>query len=70
MQLNAPLGTPLANHWQALGDNRYQVHLSELTQLEPLLAQLRQAGIGLLDLAIQQPNLEDVFLQVMHKDAA
>ncbi len=70
LQLDSTPSAHLASSWQALGENRYQVHLSELTQLEPLLTQLRESGIVLLDLAIQQPNLEDVFLQVMHKDAA
>ena len=62
-------GTPLANNWQALGDNRYQVHLSELTQLEPPWPSYGKQALACWIWRSSNRSLEDVFLQVMHKDA-
>lgn len=70
LQLDCAPSGDLAAQLTRLGDDRYQLNLPHLTELEPLLMALRQAGITLRDLSIQHPSLEDVFLQVMHKDAA
>lgn len=37
------------------------------TQIEPMLARLREAGIPVTDLALGAPDLEQVFVDVMHK---
>jgi len=39
--------------------------LDEPAQVEPLLAEAREAGAAILELEIAQPDLQDVFLQVM-----
>jgi ABC-2 type transport system ATP-binding protein len=39
--------------------------LAELSEVEPALAELRGAGARLAELEIEQPDLEDVFLDVM-----
>jgi len=39
--------------------------LSDLSEVEPALAELRQAGGRIQELDIEQPDLEDVFLDVM-----
>ena len=70
LQLDRVPTGDLAAQLTHVGEDRYQANLPHLTELEPLLMALRQAGITLRDLSIQHPSLEDVFLQVMHKDAA
>jgi len=39
--------------------------LTELAEIEPALAELRRAGARLVEFDIEQPDLEDVFLEVM-----
>jgi ABC-2 type transport system ATP-binding protein len=49
---------------------RYVLDLPEYTELEAILANLRQAGVGIRDLAVRQPDLEEVFIKVMREAAA
>lgn len=46
-------------------DPYFSVVLGEYGEIEPVLAELRGAGAQLLELDLQQPDLEDVFLDVM-----
>ncbi|MBI5658421.1 MAG: ABC transporter ATP-binding protein [Nitrosomonadales bacterium] len=46
-------------------DNDYLLALPSYQALEPLLAELREAGVAVLEMSVQQPDLEDVFLRVM-----
>jgi ABC-2 type transport system ATP-binding protein len=46
--------------------NHYVLDLPDYADLEGILAQLRAAGIGIRDLALRQPDLEQVFLKIMH----
>jgi ABC-2 type transport system ATP-binding protein len=46
---------------------RYVLDLPEYTELEAILANLRQAGVGIRDLAVRQPDLEEVFIKVMRE---
>ena len=46
-------------------DPYYSVVLGEYGEIEPALAALRGAGAQLLEVDLQQPDLEDVFLDVM-----
>ena len=46
-------------------DEYRAVSLDEVTQIEPALAELRAAGAALVEVEIEQPDLEDVFLDVM-----
>ncbi|WP_137937247.1 ABC transporter ATP-binding protein [Chitinivorax sp. B] len=45
----------------------YRLKLPALDQLEMVLMTLREAGVNVKDIALEQPSLEDVFVQVMHK---
>lgn len=51
------------------GDSReaadFSVVLSEYAEVEPFLAALRGSGARLLELDLEQPDLEDVFMDVM-----
>ena len=51
---------------QGRDGNHYVLDLPDYADLEGILAQLRAAGIGIRDLALRQPDLEDVFLKIMH----
>ena len=46
--------------------NHYVLDLPDYADLEGILAQLRAAGIVIRDLALRQPDLEEVFLKIMH----
>jgi ABC-2 type transport system ATP-binding protein len=39
-------------------------------EVEPLLAELRQAGCTLLDMEMTHTDLEQVFLRIMREEAA
>ncbi len=46
-------------------DNSYLLELPSYQALETVLAELRLAGITVQEMSLQQPDLEDVFLQVV-----
>jgi ABC-2 type transport system ATP-binding protein len=46
-------------------DPYYVVTLSEYSEVEPVLAELRGKGARLTELDLEQPDLEDVFMDVM-----
>ncbi len=46
----------------------YLLDLPDFADLEGILAQLREAGIKIRDLALSQADLEEVFLKVMHAE--
>jgi ABC-2 type transport system ATP-binding protein len=50
-------------------DGGWTFHLAGPREIEPLLAELRQAGCVIEDLRLTQTDLEDVFLRVMHNAA-
>jgi ABC-2 type transport system ATP-binding protein len=45
--------------------NHHVLDLPDFADLEGILAQLRADGIGIRDLSLRQPDLEEVFLKVM-----
>ena len=45
--------------------NQFLLRINEVTEVEPILRTLREAGILLEDMQLQQADLEDVFLQIM-----
>ena len=45
----------------------YTLELSGYAELEPQLGRLRQAGVEIIDLEIDRPDLEEVFLRVMER---
>jgi len=54
-------------HLQADSDGSWQMRFSEYHELESLLAALRLSGIPVLELHTQEPDLEDVFTDIMHR---
>jgi ABC-2 type transport system ATP-binding protein len=46
---------------------RCQLDLPDYAELEGILAGLRKAGVGVKDLSVGQPDLEDVFIKVMRE---
>jgi ABC-2 type transport system ATP-binding protein len=57
---------PLVSHPDELvSGNEYTLRVNEYTEVEPILAALRQAGAVIEDMQLQQADLEDVFIQIM-----
>ena len=57
---------PLVSHPDDLiGGNKYTLRVNEYTEVEPILARLREAGAVIEDMQLQQADLEDVFIQIM-----
>jgi len=50
---------------QPLPGGEWRLPLADLAALEPLLARLREAGLTIAELSIEEPDLEDVFVQLM-----
>ena len=70
LELDAPeLPAFLRTRLRAREGGRYVLDLPELADLEGILAGLRGAGIGVRDMALRQPDLEEVFLKVMNEPA-
>lgn len=47
------------------GGSLYIFRVTDYSDIEPILAALRQAGIMIDDIQLQQADLEDVFIQIM-----
>jgi ABC-2 type transport system ATP-binding protein len=45
---------------------RYLLDLPDYDELEGILVGLREAGVRVRDMTVRQPDLEEVFLRVMH----
>ena len=45
----------------------YRLALREYAALEVLMRELRTAGVRVQELEVMQPDLEEVFVQIMHK---
>ena len=55
--------------WQAGREGQSEVlQLPDLASVEPMLGMLRTAGVGVQELEVMQADLEDVFLQLMHRN--
>ncbi len=48
-------------------DGRWRVNFSDYRDLEALLADLRVAGIRVIEMQLQEPDLEDVFTDIMKR---
>ncbi|MDA8224880.1 MAG: ABC transporter ATP-binding protein [Betaproteobacteria bacterium] len=55
----------LAGRAVELGEHRYCFSLTSAAELEMILAGLRTAGIGTRDLALNPPDLEEIFVRIM-----
>ena len=70
LELDVPeLPAFLQARLRAREGGRYVLDLPELADLEGILAGLRGAGVGVRDMALRQPDLEEVFLKAMHEPA-
>lgn len=57
---------PLVSHPEELLTGRkYTLRINDHSEVEPVLAALRQSGAVVEDLHLQQADLEDVFIQIM-----
>jgi ABC-2 type transport system ATP-binding protein len=57
---------PLVSHPDELVSGRkYTLRIDHYTDVEPILARLREAGATIEDMQLQQADLEDVFIQIM-----
>ena len=63
------LPAALARHARVTGRS-VQFTAHDAAEVEALLGQLRQGGVRVEDLEIGRADLEDVFLEIMHKEAA
>lgn len=55
----------LAGRATKQSENTFTLVMKTPAELEPVLAQLRMAGVGIENLSLSQPDLEDVFVQIM-----
>jgi ABC-2 type transport system ATP-binding protein len=65
MRLGGALPPALAGHLAETSGDHIVLRLANVTELEPTLAMLRQAGCTIEDLEVGHADLEDVFLQMM-----
>ncbi len=57
---------PLVSHsGEATADNEFVLRINDYTEVEPILAILRESGAVIEDMHLQQADLEDVFIQIM-----
>ncbi len=52
----------MVRHQDALD---YMLNLNEITQIEFVLAELRNANVSVLDMQLIEPDLEDVFVDLI-----
>ncbi len=66
LRLSGPLPRVLQPQLAEQTDGEYVLALPSLQALEPAMAQIREAGVTIQEMAVEQADLEDVFLQVVH----
>ncbi len=60
---------PLVSHPdQLVAGNKYTLRVNEYTDVESILARLRECGAVIDDMQLQQADLEDVFIQIMESE--
>jgi ABC-2 type transport system ATP-binding protein len=50
---------------ELVSGNKFTLRVNEVSEVEPILAALRQSGVVVEDMQLQQADLEDVFIQIM-----
>jgi ABC-2 type transport system ATP-binding protein len=65
LKFTGDLPTALLSQVIEHADESYLLALPSYQALEAVLAELRLAGVAVQELALQQPDLEDVFIRVM-----
>jgi ABC-2 type transport system ATP-binding protein len=56
---------PLLAHPAEPGADKFSLRIHEYTDVEPILASLRQSGAVIEDMQLHQADLEDVFIEIM-----
>ncbi|MBC7944119.1 MAG: ABC transporter ATP-binding protein [Burkholderiales bacterium] len=51
----------------AKGEKSFTLKIEDYAEIERVMAELRMAGIAVQELELQQPDLEEVFLQIMSR---
>lgn len=57
-------------HAATLKDQYWHLPFEGFAQIEDLLAQVRQAGCSVVDMAVDQPDLEEVFVRLMAQETS
>ncbi|GAB3368846.1 ABC transporter ATP-binding protein [Massilia agri] len=52
-------------HNENNGGNKYTLRVNDVQEVEPILARLRESGAVIDEMALEQADLEDIFLQVV-----
>ncbi|MFT5643345.1 MAG: ABC-2 type transport system ATP-binding protein [Janthinobacterium sp.] len=52
---------------QAQAVNKFSLRINDYAEVEKILARLRESGVVIEEMQLQQADLEDIFLQVMEK---
>jgi ABC-2 type transport system ATP-binding protein len=53
---------------ERLAHGAYRLSLKDYVELETLMAELRSANVRVVEMEVMQPDLEEVFVQIMNKD--
>ena len=69
VRLEGPAPAALAARAIASESGRYTFKLDAYAEVEAALAALREAGCGILEMELVQPDLEEVFVQIMRGEA-
>ena len=48
-------------------EDGYRMGLKDYVEVERVIAELRAAGIEILELEVMQPDLEEIFVQIMKR---
>ncbi|MGZ8318644.1 MAG: ATP-binding cassette domain-containing protein, partial [Telluria sp.] len=57
----------LVSHDEHTQGNKYSLRVNEYSEVETILARLRESGAVIDDMQLQQADLEDIFLQIMER---
>jgi ABC-2 type transport system ATP-binding protein len=57
---------PLLNHPPE--DNKFSLRINDYAEVEKILARLRESGVAIDEMQLQQADLEDIFLQIMDEN--
>jgi ABC-2 type transport system ATP-binding protein len=61
---------PLVSHDESGNGTRYSLRVNAASEVEGILARLREAGAVVDEMQLQQADLEDIFIQIMEGEAA
>jgi ABC-2 type transport system ATP-binding protein len=67
-RLPEPLKLLVSHPEELVAGNKYTLRINEYAEVEPILVQLRQSGVVIEDMQLQQADLEDVFIQIMGEE--